>query len=133
MQIARAFLALLAGFIAMALLVAAATAMLTKLAPQWVGSHGKPRPGYGVFHLIYSMAAACAGGYVTAWLTVSNPLIATLALALVVLLLGALSALQQRGRQPIWYQLTLVAIAPAGVFLGGVLRLHAIGVSVFTP
>jgi hypothetical protein len=49
-------------------------------------------------------------------------------LALIVLLLAALSALQQRGQQPMWYQLTLIALTPAGVAVGGFIRLRIMGV-----
>jgi hypothetical protein len=45
-----------------------------------------------------------------------------------VLLLAALSALQAKGKQPIWYQLALVAIAPLGVLAGGLLRLRVLGI-----
>ena len=41
-----------------------------------------------------------------------------------VLLLAALSALQQRGKQPIWSMLTLVALTPLGVLAGGLVRLR---------
>ncbi len=128
MPILRAFLALLAGFVSMTLLVGVATAALTKLAPEWVGAPGNPRAGYVVVNLCYSLAAAAAGGYVTVWAAQGNPLFHTLALAIIVLLLGALSALQQRGKQPIWYQLLLVAITPVGVLLGGMLRLKIMGI-----
>jgi hypothetical protein len=128
MLILHAFLALLAGFLSMAIVVAVITALLMKLAPAWVGTKGHPRPGYVVVNLIFSFAAAMLGGYVTAWMAQSNPLIQTLALALIVLLLAALSAMQQRGLQPIWYQLLLVAITPAGVFVGGMLRLRVMGI-----
>ena len=128
MLILHAFLALLAGFLSMAIAVAVITALLMKLAPAWVGTKGHPRPGYVVVNLIFSFAAAMLGGYVTAWMAQSNPLIQTLALALIVLLLAALSAMQQRGLQPIWYQLLLVAITPAGVFVGGMLRLRVMGI-----
>jgi hypothetical protein len=79
-------------------------------------------------NLGYSFAAAMVGGYITAWVSKENPLIHALALALIVLLLAALSALQQRGMQPIWYQLLLVAITPLGVVLGGLLRLRILGI-----
>lgn len=128
MLILRAFLALLAGFLTMAIMVGVATAVLMKRIPEWIGAPGHPRAGYIFVNLGYSFAAAIAGGYVTAWIAKGNPLIHALALALVVLLLSALSAIQQRGQQPIWYQLTLIAITPAGVFLGGLLRLRVIGV-----
>jgi hypothetical protein len=128
MQILRSFLALLAGFISMALLVGVFTAALMKFLPQWVGDTGHPRAAYVVVNLGYSLAAAVVGGYVTARLAVNNTLIHILALALIVLLLGALSALQQRGMQPIWYQLLLIAIAPVGVLLGGLIRLKILGI-----
>lgn len=128
MLILHAFLALLAGFLSMAIVVAVITAVLMKLVPAWVGATGHPRPAYVTVNLIFSFAAAVLGGYVTAWMAQSNPLIHTLALALIVLLLAALSAMQQRGLQPIWYQLLLVAITPAGVFAGGMLRLRVMGI-----
>jgi hypothetical protein len=128
MVILRAFLALFAGFLSMAVIVGVVTAMLMKLVPEWVGEKGSPRAGYIVVNLGYSLIAAVAGGYVTAWMAQSNPLIHTLALALIVLLLSALSALQQRGMQPIWYQLTLLAVTPIGVFIGGLLRLRQMGI-----
>ncbi|MGD0522364.1 MAG: hypothetical protein ABSA48_13990 [Terracidiphilus sp.] len=51
-----------------------------------------------------------------------------LALGIVVLALAALSALQSKGEQPIWYQLALVAITPLGVLAGGLLRLRVLGI-----
>jgi hypothetical protein len=51
-----------------------------------------------------------------------------LALAIIVLVLAALSALQSRGKQPVWYQLALVAITPLGVFAGGILRIKVLGI-----
>lgn len=128
MLILRAFLALLAGFLTMALMVAAATAVLSKYIPEWTGTPGQPRAGYIFVNLGYSFAAAIAGGYVTAWIATDNPLVHALALALIVLLLAAVSAVQQRGQQPIWYQLLLVAVTPAGVVLGGLFRLKVLGI-----
>ena len=128
MVILRAFVALFAGFLSMAVIVGVVTAVLMKRVPEWVGAKGSPRAGYVFVNLGYSIIAAIVGGYVTAWMAQSNPLIHTLALALIVLLLSALSALQQRGMQPIWYQLLLVAIPPVGVFFGGLLRLKQMGI-----
>jgi hypothetical protein len=124
----HAFLALLAGFATMAALVAVATALLQKLTPEWVSEKGTPKPGYIFINLGYSFLAAAAGGYVTAWIAAHNPLVHVLALAIIVLLLAALSALQQRGEQPVWYMLALVALAPLGVFAGGLVRLRILGI-----
>jgi hypothetical protein len=124
----HAFLALTAGFLTMAVLVAALTALLMWLTPSWVGEQGKPRPGYVFVNLGYSFLAAAAGGYVTAWLAVANPLFHVLALGIIVLALAALSALQSKGKQPIWYQLTLLALTPLGVLAGGLVRLRMMGI-----
>ncbi len=128
MVILHAFLALAAGFAVMVVLVMALTGLLQRLVPSWVGAEGRPQPGYVFVNLGYSFLAAAAGGYVTAWAAAANPLIHVLALALVVLALAALSALQQRGKQPIWYQLCLVAISPLGVLAGGLVRLRVLGI-----
>ena len=128
MVIVHAFLALLAGFATMAILVMVITALGTRLAPKWVGAEGKPRPGYAFVNLGYSSLAAAAGGYVTAWISAANPLILVLVLGIVVLATGALSALQARGTQPIWYALTLLALMPLGVLAGGLVRLRVLGI-----
>ncbi len=128
MLILRAFLALFCGFAAMAAMVTIATIVLTKFVPEWTGQQGKPTRGYIFVNLGYSLAAAMLGGYVTTWLAQNNPLIHTLALAIIVLLLSGLSALQQRGQQPVWYQLALMILSPAGILAGGLLRLKLIGV-----
>ncbi len=126
-MILRAFVALIAGFLSMALLVGGATGLLVKLAPGFVGVPGHPRPAYIGFNLVYSFSAAMAGGYVTVWIADGNPLVHVLILALVVLMLSALSAIQQRGQQPIAYQLALVVLSPVGALLGGLLRLKTTG------
>jgi hypothetical protein len=128
MVILHGFLALLAGFATMAILVILVTALLTRLAPDWVGEQSKPRLGYVFVNLGYSFLAAASGGYVTAWAAWGNPLVHILALAIVVLVLSALSALQMRGKQPISYQLALVAISPMGVVAGGLIRLRLVGI-----
>jgi hypothetical protein len=46
----------------------------------------------------------------------------------VVLAMAALSALQERGKQPIWYALTLLALMPIGVLAGGLVRLRVLGI-----
>jgi hypothetical protein len=115
----HAFLALLAGFATMAILVILITAVLGRLTPGWMGEEGKPRPGYAFVNLGYSFLAAAAGGYVTAWASPENPLIHALVLGIVVLAMSALSALQSKGKQPVWYALTLLALMPLGVLGGG--------------
>lgn len=126
-MILHAFLALLAGYATMAALVVGLTALLTRLVPDWVGSKGKPQLGYIFVNLGYSFLAAAAGGYVAAWAAAGNPLPPVLVLAVIVLLLGGLSAVQSRGKQPIAYQLALIALSPFGVVAGGLVRLRVLG------
>lgn len=128
MVVLHAFWALFAGFAVLALLEIAMTALLKQTAPSWAETAGKPLPGYVIVNLGHSLLATAAGGYVTAWIAIANPLVHVLALAIVVLAIAALSALQARGEQPIWYQLAQVAISPIGVLAGGLVRLRVIGV-----
>ena len=67
-NVGQAFLALLAGFSATAVVVIVVTAVLQKSVPGWVGTGARPRPAYVVVNLGYSFLAAAAGGYVTAWI-----------------------------------------------------------------
>lgn len=128
MVILRAFLALLAGVAVMTLLVGVMTAQLARLAPSWTGKEGKLPPGYAFVNLGCAFLSAAAGGYVTAWVAGASPLVHVLALGVVVLALAALSTMQARGFQPIWYQLALVGISPVGVLAGGLVRLRVLGV-----
>ncbi|MGA8728905.1 MAG: hypothetical protein WB608_09160 [Terracidiphilus sp.] len=124
----HAFLALLAGFATMAALVFVMTALLRRMVPSWTGTETKPQPGYIFVNLGYSFLAAAAGGYMTAWAAKGNPLVLVLGLGIIVLAIAALSALQSRGKQPIWYQLSLVALTPLGVLAGGLIRLRVLGI-----
>ena len=144
-MILHAFVALVAGFAVLALLLMGMTALLRRLAPSWsdvedTTTEGRELPatrsvyppgwslGYVVVNLGYSFLACAAGGFVTAWAAAANPLIHVLALGIVVLALAALSAMQSRGKRPVWYLLALVAISPVGVLAGGLLRLRVLGI-----
>ncbi len=128
MVILHAFLALAAGFLTMAALIAVMTAMLKWLTPSWAGETGKAQAGYMFVNVGYSFLAAAAGGYVTTWAAAGSPLYQVLALGIIVLALAALSALQAKGTQPVWYQLTLVGLTPIGVLAGGLVRLRVTGI-----
>ncbi|HET7103619.1 MAG TPA: hypothetical protein VFI20_05990 [Terracidiphilus sp.] len=124
----HAFLSLGAGF---AVAIAGALGLrglLGWLAPSLAATQARPGLSYTVVNLGASFLAGAAGGYVTAWTARGNSLVQVLALALIVLALAALSALQGRGQQPIWYQLAQVALSPVGVLAGGLVRLRMTGV-----
>ena len=96
MVVLHAFFALAAGFATMAILVTVMTVLLEKLVPDWTEGSGAPTPGYTFVNLGWTFVASATGGYLTAWIAEHNPLVHVLALAIAVLLLAALSALQQR-------------------------------------
>lgn len=128
MVMLHAFLALAAGFGAAMLLVLALRGLLQSLAPSLAAVEARPGFSYTLVNLGASFLAGAAGGYVTAWVAAANPLIHVLALGLILLALAALSALQAHGKQPVWYQLAQVAIAPLGVLAGGLARLRVLGI-----
>lgn len=142
MVILHAFLALASGFAVTLALVTALSALITRLVPSWAEAESKPQPGlptgdlhpqprgsgYAIVNLGSAFLSAAAGGYVAAWVAAANPLIHVLALALVLLALSALSVLQSRGKQAVWFALALVAVSPIGVLAGGLVRLRVLGI-----
>lgn len=138
MVILHTFLALAAGLAAIVLLDLAATALVARFTPSWaIKEVTDARPtrfqsGAVIVHLGALFLSAAAGGYLSAWLAAlfaaANPLLNVLGLAIIVLALGALNALQSRGKLPIWLQLAQVALSPIGVLAGGLLRLRVLGI-----
>ncbi len=128
MVMLRAFLALGAGFIVMMLVQALGTFILRRVIPTWAAIEKKPSIGYTLSNAGILFLSAALGGLVTARLAAANPLIHALALALIILMLSAMTAMQSRGKQPIWYLLMMVGLAPVGVFAGGVVWLRMTGV-----
>jgi hypothetical protein len=124
----HAFLALAAGFLVSAVLVALLTAVLARFTPNWGKFQGKLQPGYAFVNIAASFLAASAGGYTTAWIAAANPLQHDLALAMAFLVLSAVSAMQSRGLKPIWFLLALVVLTPIGALAGGLLRLRVLGI-----
>lgn len=124
----HAFLALLAGFATITALVTGLEAILNRLSPEWARSEGKLQPGYAFVNLGWAFLAAALGGYVTARVSAANPLIHVLVLAIAILAIAALSVLQERGKHPIWYALTLLALMPLGVLAGGLVLLRVLGI-----
>jgi hypothetical protein len=122
------FLTLAAGFAVLVLLGMGLTALAARLVPSWAGAAGQQQPSFAFVHLGFSFLSGAAGGYVTAWVAAANPLIQVLALALVVLLLAAMSALQSKGKMAVWFLLAQVAISPLGVLAGGLARLRMLGI-----
>lgn len=121
------FLAMLVGFVLMAGLISVVTASLPRLVPSWVELDGTPRRPLIATNLSCSFFAAAAGGYVTAWIASENPLDTALALAIVMLVLGAIGTMQSRQKYPLWYLLLLLIVTPIGVVAGGLIRMKILG------
>jgi MFS-type transporter involved in bile tolerance (Atg22 family) len=125
--IERSFLAILAGFATMAVLVTVATSAISRSFPRLIGEPAQPRRRYTLLNLTYSAAFAAAGGYVTAIVAKADPLRNVFMLAIVILLISGLSALQMRGKQPLAYQFALIVVTPVAALAGGLLRMHEAG------
>jgi hypothetical protein len=132
----RAFLALLAGFVATTILQIAIAAALKRWTPDWAEADHKAdrlraarlRIGGMMVHLGGAFLAAAAGGYVIAWGAAEKPLAYVLALGVILLVLAGLSSVERREELPAWFLLARVAIAPVGVLAGGLVRLRVSGV-----
>lgn len=124
----HAFLALAAGFCATVAVVAVIAVLVRCLTPGWSVPASKPALGYIAVNLCGSFLAAAAGGCVTSWAARANSLQHVEVLAFILLGFAALSALQSRGKLPIWYQLLLVVVAPFGALAGGMAQLRAAGI-----
>ncbi len=111
----RSILAILAGFVTMAIVVMVLT--LIAVSAMHLKS-GHPTPGYLAVNIFYSFAAAALGGYVTARLAPSSPFKHAYILAAIMLVAGAASYMQYRGTQPFWYQVTITFLAPAAALIG---------------
>lgn len=124
----HSFLIILAGFLAIAVPLSAATFMLRRFAPALVRENAPLDLFAMSVNVGLGLVFSFTGGYLTALLAHrDNPLVHALVLALVVLVLSAVSALQLRGKQPIYYLLSLTAFPPLAVLTGGLLRLYQLG------
>ena len=124
----HAFFALAAGFCVTVAVIAVLTVLVRRLTPDWAVPASKPAPGYIAVNLCGAFLAAAAGGFVTSWAAKTNPLQHIEVLGFILLGFAALSALQSRGKLPIWYQLLLVFITPFGALAGGLAQLRAAGI-----
>lgn len=127
MRVAHSFLAILAGFITIVGLMGIATVLFKRIAPNLTRDDAPPDPIAMTVNVGIGLVCSVLGGYVTARFAQGSLLAHALMLALAVLLLGALSALQMKGKQPIFYLLIQAIIPPLAVLCGALLRLHQLG------
>lgn len=120
---AHSLLAVLGGFAAMALLVmvttAVAAALLVPGGVQMMAQPGATLPrAYLTVNVLCSALAALVGGGVTARIATTAPLGHGAGLAVLMVLMSVGSMRQAKGRQPRWYQLTLMIAMPLVAIVG---------------
>lgn len=128
MSIANSFLAILAGFVTIVGLTGVATVLLKRFAPSLAREDAPPDLFIMAVNVGLGLAFSLLGGYITARMAQSNPLIHVLMLALTVLLLSAFSSMQLKGKQPVYYLLVLMVIPSLAVLAGGLMRLRQMGI-----
>ena len=82
----------------------------------------QPSHNFMVFSLAYGGVVAVVGGYVTATIANQSKLKHAIGLAVVVMAMGMVSAMMNRGQEPLWYQLSNIAIAVPLVISGGYIQ-----------
>ncbi len=129
--------AVLAGYLAMAIVVMLGTATAAFLLMPGVMGQGMQLPEgrvvpatYLTANLLVSLLAAALGGYITARIAAASPSSHVVALALLGLVMSLLYARQAarsgtRNGQPSWYPKVLPAIMVTGVLAGGMILAKA--------
>jgi hypothetical protein len=132
----RSILAVVAGYVLMAVLVMAASTIVGVAFPgAFATADGKPilpDLGWYALTLAYSFAAALAGGHACARLARHAELAHAGALALLLLALGLSLLFAGSGAEgvPVWWTGGEVAVGIAGVLLGGFIRAQAAAAAV---
>ena len=110
----RILAAVVAGYVAIALIVIVVTSAAASLL---VPAGAMPGSDYLVANLSISCLAAVAGGVVASAVARDDSMLATLLLAALVLFLGL--AMESGAGQPGWYGLAIPLVGAFGVLLGG--------------
>ena len=125
----HSMLAVLAGFVVMALLVMMTTALAVRfvlhlpVSSMRTPGPGMPSPAYLATNVAASGIAALVGGYTTAAIAAHDQIAHGLGLAAVMVVMSVVSMRQSGSAQPRWYRVVLATVMPAlavsGAALGG--------------
>ncbi len=122
----RSVLAVLGGYITLIIGVSAFFAIVTFADPELLGTAAGPPPTWLLIsELLVSFAVAVVGGYVCGLLAPARPLPHSVALALLMGVLGVLTAILEAGLKPWWSSAAMAVVAPGFAVLGGWLRARA--------
>jgi hypothetical protein len=118
----RSILAVVAGYLALAVLTMVCVYGLTLVFPDYAlaGQTGSTPTLPVVFNLVLGTACAAAGGYLTAWIASRKRMVHVLVLAGLVFVFGIGHAFYGwGGPQPGWYLAWLPLLGAVGVLAGG--------------
>jgi hypothetical protein len=112
----RSVMAVVAGYVVLAILIGVKFALLQQVAP------GAFTSGAGLALIVLTDAmSAAAGGYVVALIARRRPVAHALALGAVMVPLGILNAVMNAGQEPLWFQVSVLAAIvvalPSGAWL----------------
>lgn len=128
-SILRSLASLIAGYIVSALLIGVTVAVLGALFP---ASYQPENTAWVIFNVAYGCLYAVAGGYVTAWLAPSRPILHGFVLGGLLALLALLTALAVAASPPApeyasppgWYYPALAVTVLPSILLGAWLRVR---------
>jgi hypothetical protein len=116
----RSIIAIAAGYLTLAILVGILVMTLGIMVPTAIPNNETiPSLGWVFFIEIFSLLAAAAGGYLTAFVARGSRISHVQLLGAVVLLVGLIQIWAGMNKLPIWYLVLQVAVSLVGVFLGG--------------
>ena len=128
----RSFLAILSGYLAMALIIALGSAAAVALLVAPTGRSAPVivlPPAFYVADFAFTLLGGIGGGWLTTRLAPRNPLAHAGALTGVLALIAVLHATGLLGtapstriQHPAWYELASATISVVGVLIGGILR-----------
>jgi hypothetical protein len=111
----RSVLAVIAGYLAMMIVVIVLTVIVVKA---FHLQSGHPTPAYLTLNILYSLAAALLGGFVAAKIARRSPLAHGIALELIMLALSLVNFSTSAGGQPLGYRIFVVVALPLAAIAG---------------
>ena len=107
--------AVIFGYMVMMVFVIIVTVFAVRVTGQ---VSGHPTAGYLVYNVVVSLLAALLGGFVTGSIAAERKVRHGIILAMVMLVMAALSYTHFKGQQPPWYQAMLVVVPPCVAVAG---------------
>ena len=117
----RSIGAIVAGFLVTSVLALTADAVMIMLVPDMMRDGRVNGPGILLIMLAYSGLSAVAGGYVSARLAPSRPMLHAMILGGIALALSILAPAMFWSAGPVWYHAAAVGLVLPSAWLGGTL------------